>query len=528
MKISFRIAITTLVLASMHKVMAQDQILRNTPLEYGVIRGNQRIGIWRYYDFPGKLGLEIDYGTMQLLYIRPDTSMFTILEGNRIVKTQLKSPCRFHGSELQLAEHYHSRISIPFELRARSKRKNENLETLLTFTVGPNGLAASPEVIGYTGFSMAKMMRVAFESAPNIWIPGIKLDDQPATCLFGVSVRICSDSCTQTRDSVRIIYDVRTSKSGVESLAPWTNELTGIQFSPNDDWILVEANLVSNTGGSGLLVLSTKKNEFRHIQYGTIKNGYWLDKEHISFNYQFSIADALHGLYNINSGEVVTRSDSITYFDRLSPDGSTLCVANRRDKRNWLLSIDVATGNRQPLQIESLTNPFPVSWSPDQKSIVIKGKKGNIDMLVLYDFPTQTYRPLPILDGEPCGWTSDGSTVFVRRTNFPFAHFSGEIFSINTKTLTFQELTGRKEGLLTAEFSPEANKFWVLLNGHLHLQYPSLDFKPVKIIDNVSAAKWSRDGTQIAYIASKGTLVCLYNIKSGRSRILRNQSFATR
>ena len=85
------------------------------------------------------------------------------------------------------------------------------------------------------------------------------------------------------------------------------------------------------------------------------------------------------------------------------------------------------------------------------------------------------------------------------------------------------EFSGKVSGLRYAEFSGKANKFMLLMKGGLYLLDPEMPFNPSAIVKNVSFAKWSPDGKQIAYISEAGTLLSLYEISSGRSKILINQ-----
>jgi len=515
---------------AIHSLQAQEYVLLRTPLEQGFLQNGQRVGTWQYYDYPGNLGFEIDYESMQLLYVRPDSTEYVVKVGDSWVKERLQRPCRLHGSELLLKDHFLSTLTTPIEVMDRAKRKGVNLETLLTFEVGPDGMATNPIVEGFKGFSMEKMMMKSFSSAPSVWIPGLRKDGTPAHCKFGVSISICPDSCRQTiPDSYRTLFHTPYRNPYVSNkgeLEPWTNEPTWIQFSPDNKWVLIESRLIANTGKSGFMVIPTADNpngESRHISYGIVKSGYWLDDHIINFKYKYGIARSFHGSYDLAKDSIGTRKDSFTFFDNISPDRTTLCVATQHEKFTQVSVVDLRTGVRKILNADPSINPFPISWSPDQKSIILKGRKDNLDLLLNYDFDKGMAQQLPVLNSEPCGWDANGSILYVRRTDFPFYRYAGEVFSIDLKTMLVKELSGKIDGLMFALYSSSANQFLVVKNEKLHLSEPGEGFKLRKIADNVTAAQWSEDGNYIAYVSEKGSLLSQYNRRTGRTIILKNQ-----
>lgn len=509
-------------------LQAQHRILLRTPLEYGVAQDGQRVGIWRYYDYPGRLGMEIDYGNLSLLYFRPDSGQFVIQDGDRWIKQKLLRPCRIHGSEMTLIEHYDRELRTPFELQRRANDKKQVLETTLTFDVGPEGSAVNPVISGYTGFGMGKMMQKAFNTAPNFWIPGIKNDGSPANCRFGISIKICPDSCTRAgSDSYRRLYGIELSKKEPPlETRPVAIDPTAIRFAPDDRWIFVDAKLMARTGGNGFLVIpaqySPSNQPTRQILYGSIQNGYWLDNRRIAFNYRYSIAKTQQGIYDVDMDSVGTQPDSITYFDRISPDRSLICLVDYEGKQGIVYLANTTNSQRTKLPLYLGPNPIPLAWSPDQKSLVFTVRKDGIDLLYLYEIETGNARQLPIMGAQPCGWSTDGRLLYLFRRNSPFQEPSGELFSLNIESLAFYEVVRKTKGLLFAEYSPLADKFLTILNDDLYLVTPG-DLKWHLLIDKVSTANWSNDGKHIGYISEKGTFLNLYDVTTGQTRILHSQ-----
>jgi len=507
---------------------AQKRVLVRTPLEYGIVENGHRTGIWRYYDFPGILGMEIDYSTFDLLYFDPDTSAYVVQTNSGWVSEKLRRPCRYHGPYIALVEHFSKSLRTPYEMERRAKQKKEILQSVLTFDVGPDGSAANPLVSGYTGFGMQKMLMKAFKTAPNMWIPGIKMDGTPATCRFGVSVTFCPDTCQVTQsDAYTRIYGAHTSSKQPTSSKIWGTENTGLQFSPNNQWILIDSKLLSKTGGDGFIVVPAVDNRLnqltRYIPYGNIQNGYWLDNDRIAFKYKYSLAPTLQGMYYLKEDSVATQLDSITYFDRISPDQTRLCVTDYDDETSRVVAINLATGEQTDMNVDPSLKPIPLLWSPDQRSIIFSGRKDNFDIIYKYDFEKNIYTQLPVMNVQPCGWKKDGKFLYAFRTNFPFANYSGELFELNLATNGFREITNKVDGLLFAEFSPDANEFLVVRNNNMFLLDPS-DMQWTKVADNVSSATWSGDGKHIAFISEKGSFLNLYEVKTGKTLILHNQN----
>ncbi len=574
---------------------SQQLIVRATPMETGTIQAGQPVGIWSYFDSPGALGVAINYDTHKILHIAADSSEFVVKERGGWVRQRLRSPCRILGSGLQLLEHYKSTIAVHRDLYSRARRKQQALVTGITFVVGPDGKATHPVVTGFKGYGLDKLMLAAFESAPNVWIPGIRSDGMPATCRFGITAVICPDgpapgatvagsdpfnpgskpttSCTYqlpAPDSVKVLFilnprvasqkintdflAVRGSKQVVkpyiafESISPRNNyrgsnsyeifvpearpydserpqvqsrnESTGIQFSPNGRKIALDASLLTG-GAHGLLVAPVEPGNFVQIDCGTILNVFWLDDFNVAFKYQFGETPPLHSLYDHSTGEVVTRKDSITYFDRISADRSMICLARQRGQtQNAIFIVKVSSLEKEKLQISETLQPFPVSWSPDNKTIILKGKKDKMYELFLYQIAEHTLRILPVLNANVCGWSADGRTAYVMRSD----QTKGELFSIDTESMAVTEIGGKISNLQEAEFSPEANKFLLREKGDLYLRGAEIDAQPVKIVTNVSAATWSPDGRQIAYVSEQGSLFCVYVVSSGRSVILINRT----
>lgn len=584
---------------------SQQLIVRSTPMEAGTIQGGQRVGIWNYFDSPGVLGVAINYDTRKMLHLASDSSEFLVEQGGRWVRERLHRPCRILGSNWQLFEHYKSTVLVHRDVYPRAKRKEQPIVTRITFVVRPDGRAADPVVTGFKGYGMDKLMLTAFQSAPNVWIPGIRMDGTLATCRFDIVVVVCPldpttgsmvagsiplypDSpsaiiqdrvssgvpCTYQLpgpDSLRVLYEfspsqatdpkisrdfvnARNSKQVVkpyhpfESISPrksysesnsyeisapesapydtpggkveQQNESSGIQFSPNGRKIALDVSLL--TGGSqGLLVAPIDPGEFVHIDCGTILNVFWLDDFNVAFKYQFGKTQPLHSLYDHSTGVLFTRKDSITYFDRISDDRSMICLARPRDQtQNALFVVKMSSLEREQLQVTETLRPIPVSWSPHNKTIILKGRKDKVDELLLYSFAEHTFRLLPVLNADVCGWSADDRTVYVMRTNLN----KRELFSIDTESMVVTELGGKVSNLDDAKFSPNANKFLLRMKGNLYLRGAEPHAQPIKIVPNVSAANWSPDGRQIAYVSEQGNLFCVYDVSNGRSTILINRT----
>lgn len=501
----------------------------STPLERGLIRSGQRAGIWQYFDLPGELGLEINYETMEVLQMKPDTSKYVVREGDRWVRQQLKYPCRPHGSMMQMLMHYRTKLGASDKMFNHAGKINEPIVTILTFEVGADGVSSNPKVWGYTNFGMEKQVEEAYQSAPNLWIPGVKLDGSIATCRFGIFIKICTDFCPEIgrSDTVRWLHEGDKFKDESSGRKPASSETVGMGFSPDGEWIAMNANIMANTGGDGFFAVSTRSGEQKHIAYGTIHGMYWLSNTSIAFKYSYDLSGTVHGEFNLSTGQVTSRKDSLSFFERISPDRKTLLAGRIRNNIMEVWKQDLTTGTSEWVAGQSGEDMFPISWSPDNQVCMMKGRKDKTDNIYLYDVHTKKLTPLPLTDAEPCGWSLDGGQVFLQRRGLADHKLGsltpkGQIFAVDTKTNKVNELTENMYNFITAEFSPRANQFLMIRNKHLYLFSQSEASKPRKIVSNVSYAVWSHDGKSIAYVSEMGTLLSIYEVKSGKSRILNN------
>jgi len=524
-----RVFVITFVCGLSVDSIGQDQFV-STPLERGLIRGGQRAGVWQYYDTPGELGLEINYETMEVLQMKSDTSKYVVKEANRWVNQKLRYPCRPHGSIMPLFEHYRLKVRAHNELFNRADRKNEPVETVLTFEVGADGVSSNPNIWGYKKFGMEEMIKEAYESAPNVWIPGVKMDGSVATCRFGIYVRICPNKCPEfiSSDTVRMLYGGSNTKEEISAERnPVTSEPAGMALSPDGEWIAMSAKIMANTGGEGFFVISTRNGTQKRIQYGTIQGMHWLNNENIAFKYYYSLSGIWHGEYNLTTELVKSRNDSLIFFERISPDHKSLLGGKERNGFLEVVKVSLTTGTSEWVAKHPDGDMFPVSWSPDNLACVMKGRRGGIDNLYHFDVRTTKLTELPLIDAEPCGWSTDGQ-IFLQRVipvSFgfpPVASLNGQIFAVDSKTNVLSEVTKKMDNFITAEFSPGANKFLLLRKKNLSLFSLAEKGDPKKIASNVSYAVWSSDGRQIAYVSEMGTLLSIYDLQTNRSRIVLN------
>lgn len=515
--------VVLLALMISEAVIAQSRELVRTPLEYGMADQGQRIGIWKYYDAPGILGMEIDYAKMELRYFRNDTSQYVVDQGGQWKKEQMIRPCRLHGSQAVLVEHFNNQLIAPFELRRKSTIDKEIIKADLVFEVGPDGRAQRPEVFGNSP-GLEKMMLQAFESAPNFWIPGVKSDGTLAKCRFGVSITICPDSCVRSETQIyRPLYRLQVGKSVpfVETLDA-TVEPTGLKVSPDNSWVLLEAKQMANTGGDGFMVLPLRgTGQRRVIAYGNIQNGYWKDAHTIQFKFRYGHQKTARGVYDLDKDSVWTTLDSITYFDKISPDKTKLVVAGNRGKGK-LYVIDLATPSTTTIPTGAAVSPVPLAWTPDQEAIIYRYRKDDRDIIYRYKLTDGSSAQLPALDADVIGLTKQGDVMYTFRTTYPRASFTGEILSVNLDKLTLEEITGRVSGLAYAEYSASANKFLAIRFENLFLLDPqTMDWQLVN--RKVSSASWSTDGTFLVFVSDKGTQLQRYDLRTGKSEVIHQQ-----
>ncbi len=94
--------------------------LVETQYAKGRIKDGIKIGIWQYFDTPGELALKINYSTGNLMYVKPDTSQYTLQMDNKWIATKVDICPRPIESAINYYKSIASKIRYPLDARRNS------------------------------------------------------------------------------------------------------------------------------------------------------------------------------------------------------------------------------------------------------------------------------------------------------------------------------------------------------------------------------------------------------------------------
>jgi hypothetical protein len=493
-----------------------------TPLEQGRFKGTERVGIWNYYDHPARVSLTIDYSNGEILYFQEDSSAYVILENGKLVESRLARPCRFHGSYIPLFDHYRESVEVPYTIANKAEKTKTQIEALLTFEVGEDGVAKNPKLIGDPGVGVPRAMMKAFESAPNSWIPGIKEDGNPATCVFGIKFQVCVDSCQGAKSpEAKVLFGfgttVVTKASKRDEFLTLLNENQGISYSPDNKRILAETRSLGYQIGTPVGLLADRQTgQATVIPFSNINGCTWLDSDRVYFKYSLKSLPNLPAIYSISSGRVKTLSDSNTYFNLLPVDLSRIAFATRmgNGSRVWVRNLE--TGTYSIAYQNPVTKYIPISWSPNKDKLLISGREEGISQTIIVDLTSMNRTIVPLFDPFISGWSLDQRILYLCKVDL--ATGLGKLFSYNTESGLLAEPFSKIKNLSMALYSPEAGKFAVIMKGDAYLLDPKTDSDPVKIKDGVVNLGWNRTGKLLCMVAGKDHQLYEYDLDSKLTR----------
>lgn len=156
----------TLIIAVHFPLMAQIEKI-DDPYQKGVIIDGYLKGVWEYYE--GKeLAVKVDYDNGKLLYLKPDSSQYTVKVKEEWVTTLVDRHPRFLGSYSEVYENLAKYLSNNY-----STIVNSEVDLVLELTIGKNGRIINKEVIGTSSKYFEEMVLKASELIPNFWINAI-------------------------------------------------------------------------------------------------------------------------------------------------------------------------------------------------------------------------------------------------------------------------------------------------------------------------------------------------------------------
>lgn len=509
-----------LILATAGTSFSQDQVVI-TPLERGQFRGDQRVGVWEYYDQPTKLSLRIDYTEGRLLFIAPDTTDFVVLENGTWVKRKLEIPSRVHGSSRTLVDHYNSNFSWPAALVDKALKEKASYEFQLTFEVHPDGIAKNPEIHNDPGFGVKDIALKAFETAPPWWIVGVLPNETPVISRFMVSFSLCPEDCKDPPGKINAKlfghYQTRTTARPMSRGINLIDVTKGIQFSPNRQRMLIDITPVVIDGVDAAinpLIVDLDGKLIDRVQFGDARGVWWVSDNEILFKYKYSTLPDLMASKDMVTGQVKATSDSVMNGIIISPQYDKVVFTKVSEDAMYL---DVWEHTFQTKENRKLVGPVyipttPQSWSPDGRYVLMMERTdaGN-NARYLLNLEDLSRKVFPVVVGDIIGWSADSKTVYVAKVKFGDYELLGSLHAVDIASGQVADVGERMKGLYLAEFSSTANLFGLNIKNKMYTLSPEPGAEPVPIFEECRYFTWLPDGSGIVYQRTKDFQVYLWS-----------------
>jgi hypothetical protein len=470
------------------------------------------------------MSLRVDYDNGRLLYVKKDTSDFHVLENDRIIQRKLEIPCRPHGSELDILEHYGKNFKWPEELVLNKK---ETARACIAFDVYPDGVARNPVVLDHPGYNIDKVLLEAFRTAPPWWIVGIQKNDSAAICRFVVVYSLCRDKCPDIGDLTsqgKLLNNFRTriargSRGGRSLLLQSTAE--GIQFSPDHTRLLIDApgfKLDTLTADQSPIIIDIAAQQIQRIDFAPTNGAWWLSNQEVLLQYRYRSLPPLLARSR-PGGATRTVSDSTCYAVQVSKDLSHLVFATMGPDAE---SINLYLHNLKSGKTERLLPPLfvdttPIGLSDDGKYVILHERRDDgVSRNYLLDIQTKKQIPIPLLEGEPIGWSADGSTVYLAKIKLGDYQFLGSIYAFNVNSGLLSVVAEKIRGLLHASYNAPRNQFLMRIKDDVYTMDNHPEAKPAELIPKCRYAVWRPDGQGVAYVDLPGGNIWYYSFPENK------------
>jgi hypothetical protein len=521
-----------LLLIAVSTTEAFSQRVKHTsPLERGQYDGPNKVGIWEYYDRPAKMSLRVDYDNGRLLYVEKDTSDFYVLEDDRLTRKKLEIPCRPHGTEVDILEHYGKNFKWPEQLVLRKK---ETARAALAFDVFPDGIARNPIVLENPGYNIDKVLLEAFRTAPPWWIVGIQKNDSAAICRFIVVYSLCREKCPEVSDLAsqgKLLYHYRDRISqGARIGASFilNNESIGMQFSPDNKRLLIDApgfKLDTLSAEKSPIVIDIASQQVQRISYAPTNGAWWITNQEVLIRYQYRSLPLLLARSR-PGGATRTVSDSTCYAIQVSKDYSRLLFATLgAESRSIKLYVhDLKSGKSELLLPPLFVETMPIAWSDDGRFVILRERSDDAGQrYLLVNVQTREQIPIPLLQGQPIGWSADGSTLYLAKIKLGDYQFHGSLYAFNIQSGELTVINDKIKGLLLASYNAAKNQFLLRIKESLYTLRIEPEAKPEKLIEECRFAIWRPDGEGIAYVDRADGNAWYYSFAENKSTQLTNR-----
>jgi Tol biopolymer transport system component len=485
------------------------------PCETGKLSGGNKIGVWSYYDIPGKLSLKIDYDKPELIYIESDTADFVIKDDQgKWIRTKVDVPTRFIGSYTILFDYYSNKF---FSSVNNVTTAQEGI-VALTFEVNQEGLAVNPVITQSTNDELSNHLLSIFNEAPNAWIVGSK-NGKPITSRFQLSYGFCrkkSDCTNRTKPQIDLAKSLFESKIKIDLRTTVTisKSFQGYDYpkwSPDGSKIFFYSNLNDKNGV--FIVDKDGANPYQIPYQVEINNPYWgLDSKSIYFDYKFlmlpnSIAKFLSDTKSIQTIDIDNAFEPIAHKNKLA-----YTIINQNNKKQIRIrQYKPPFSFEEPINLNG--NIAAVSWNLDGTKLIIQKIDEDYRSLYVYNTTDQSVNILPILKSQFCGWSPDYSKVLVSQFEF-----KDQLFVIDLKSNTATPITKKSDSIHDVQW---------LANGIIsYMQYTNLFImnsdgsSSKKILSNIFSPSWNASGTQVAYVDVKKKDLRVFDLNTEEIKVI--------
>jgi WD40 repeat protein len=484
---------------------AQPDGIFTTPAEQGAYQGNRRIGPWQYFDRPGTIALTVDYDNNKIFFER-DTSDFFISRNEKWVRTKLQTPCRFHGSTVDLIEHYLRSTAVPVELW---KRKLD-LNPILTFVVNEEGIATSPEVLGDSLGELEKSILEAFESAPNRWIVGVTEQGEAVKCKMAISFLFHHNNVSAPKKPLdaTLVINVTRHMGKVRSGGISTDFKT-LSFSPDDSKIAVR---VLESMRSVLSVIDLKTTRTEILPYGSIIGSTWLDENRVLFNYIYKAWPVYPAVYHTDLKTISDRTDSTIISTIVSSRRQQLLFTTNHDNSSFIWSTDLTFREKELITREDGAFLLAKEWSPDGHKILCL-LAGSFNKWILIDLETDERVSIPLYDSQFLGWAADGRSIFLeKKERIDRYDLQTEVFRYDIEETSLRSIFKRKNVYDMSYHAGTDKLVSRYLSGKAYLSTMANPEEETFMFNNALRVQFSNDGNLIAFTNSKTLQLHVYDL----------------
>ncbi len=135
----------------------------------GYVKDGVKVMYWDYYNSDGELDLRFNHSNNRLIYLKPDTSRYSIYDQGKWIDRQLDIHPRLIGSMNDFYTVFSSNLKYPIEAR---KNKTQGI-VYASFEIDTLGQPTNFSIYNDIGDGCGSIVLSSISNVPGIWIPAI-------------------------------------------------------------------------------------------------------------------------------------------------------------------------------------------------------------------------------------------------------------------------------------------------------------------------------------------------------------------